>query len=294
MKKNRIIISGANGALGTKIVELLGAKNENILSLVKKNPKKMKNSISCNIENFNSLSKIFQEFEPTHVIHLAGITGNFECEKNPKKAFQTNVFGTYNILKSSLAHKSKIIFSSSREVYGESKTKVNENTQLNPININGITKMMSENLIMNFHKLYNIPFSIIRFTNFYGEDFSKRGISRMIKDAMQQKRIVVFGGNQEIDLIHFDDAANALLKILKTKKSNIYNIGSGKSRTISELIKEIEKCSKIKIDFVKKSHRSFEVKNFKMDISKAKSELNFKPSLELDEVIKRMSNKWVS
>ena len=292
MKKNKIIITGAGGALGTKVLELL--EDENVLPLVKDKQKKIKNAVKCNIVNFDSLNKIFQEYKPTHVIHLAGITGNFECEFNSEKAFRTNVFGTYNVLKSCSDFKSKIIFSSSREVYGETKNKVNEKAELNPININGITKMMSENLIINFNKLYKIPYSILRFTNFYGENFSNRGISKMIKNAMQNKKITVFGGNQQIDLIHFDDAAKGLLGVINAKKSDIYNIGSGKSRTILQLIHDIEKISKIKIKFEKKQNRNFEVQNFKIDTSKAKKDLNFQPSLEFHNVINRMSNKWVS
>lgn len=293
MKKNRIIITGAGGALGRTIINLLN-KNDEFLPLVKHSQKQIKNSIKCDIQNFNSINKIIHEFKPTHIIHLAGITGNYECEENPRDAFQTNVFGTLNVLKGCLEIKPKIIFSSSREVYGNSKTTVNEKSNLNPINVNGITKMLSEKLILNYNKLYKIPYSIIRFTNFYGEDFSKRGISKMIKNILQSKKITVFGGNQQIDLIHFNDAAKGLLKALNTKKSDIYNIGSGKSWTILQLIREIEKSSKIKVKFNKKQNRSFEVKNFKIDISKARKDLSFKPSLEFEEVIKLMSNKWVT
>lgn len=290
MKGNRILITGAGGSLGQTLIELLNHNDDCYLPLVKYNKKNIKNSIKCDIRNFDSINKIFSEFKPTHVIHLAGITGNIECEESPKDAFQTNVYGTFNVLKSCLKIKPKIIFSSSREVYGDSKIKVNEKSLLNPINVNGITKMMSENLILNYNQLYKIPYSIIRFTNFYGENFSKRGISKMIRMALENKNITVFGGEQQIDLIHFNDAAKGLLKSINTKKSGIYNIGSGKSKTILQLIKEIEKHSKIKIKFNKKQNRYFEVKNFKMDISKAKKDLGFQPSIKFQDVLKRISN----
>ncbi len=169
--------------------------------------------------------------------------------------------------------------------------KVNEKSELNPINVNGMTKMMSEELILKYNKLYNIPYSIIRFTNFYGENFSKRGISKMIKIALKNKKITVFGGEQEIDLIHFNDAANGLLNVLDVKKMGIYNMGSGESKTILELIHEIEKFSKNKIKFIKKESRTFEVKNFKIDISKAKKDLGFKPSKKFQDVLSQISNK---
>ena len=288
MKKNRILITGAGGSLGQTLIELLNYKDDFYVPLVKNNKRNIKNSIQCDIRNYDSINKIISEVKPTHIIHLAGITGNIECEKNPDDAFQTNVYGTFNILKSCLKIKPKIIFSSSREVYGDSKIKFNEKSLLNPININGITKMMGENLILNYNQLHKIPYSIIRFTNFYGENFSKRGITKMIKIALDNKKITVFGGDQQIDLIHFNDAAKGLLKSLDTKKSGIYNIGSGKSRTILQLIEDIEKFSKIKIKFNKKQNRYFEVKKFRMDISKAKKDLDFQPSIKFQDVLKQI------
>jgi len=290
MEKNRILITGAGGSLGQTLIELLNRKDDCYIPLVKNNKKNIKNSIKCDIRNYDSINRIISEVKPTHIIHLAGITGNIECEKNPNDAFQTNVYGTFNVLKSCLKIKPKIIFSSSREVYGDSKIKFNEKSLLNPININGITKMMGENLILNYYQLHKIPYSIIRFTNFYGENFSKRGISKMIKIALDNKKITVFGGDQQIDLIHFNDAAKGLLKSLNTKKSGIYNIGSGKSKTILQLINDIEKFSKIKIKFNKKQNRYFEVKSFRMDISKAKKDLDFQPSIKFQDVLKQISN----
>ncbi|WP_182129629.1 NAD(P)-dependent oxidoreductase [Nitrosopumilus sp. b3] len=293
-KKNRILIIGAGGALGRTLMDLLNNRGECYLPLVKHSHKDIKNSIKCDIRDFNSVNKIIYKFKPTHVIHLAGITGNYECEENSKEAFQTNVFGTFNVLKSCLEIKPKIIFSSSREVYGNSRSKVNEKSKLNPINVNGITKMMSEDLILNYNKLYKIPYCIIRFTNFYGENFSKRGISKMIKIALQNKKITVFGGKQEIDLIHFNDAAKGLLNVIDSKKAGIYNIGSGESKTILELIHEIEKFSKKKIKFNRKKNRTFEVRNFKMDISKAKKDLGFKPSIKFQDVLNQIPDKSMS
>ena len=142
MKKNKILITGAGGSLGQTLLELLNDKDECYIPLVKNNKRNIKNSIQCDIRNYDSINKIISEVKPTHIIHLAGITGNIECEKNPNDAFQTNVYGTFNVLKSCLKIKPKIIFSSSREVYGDSKIKFNEKSLLSPLNINGLRKMM--------------------------------------------------------------------------------------------------------------------------------------------------------
>ena len=226
------------------------------------------------------------------IIHLAGLTGNLECEMEPKRAFSTNVLGTYNILKASIRTKPKIIFASSREVYGNTNTKAKENHPLKPININGTTKMISENIILNHNENYSIPYTILRFTNFFGENYSKRGISSMIKRIIEGERISLFGGKQEIlDLLYFDDAVTAIIKSINYKKSDIFNIGSGNSSTLFLLIKRLEKILGKKIKYDIKSYRSFEVKQFSINTEKSRKLLKFRASYNIDNVLRRMIDK---
>ena len=292
MKKEKILITGAGGTLGKTIIKKLKEENFEFLSLVKKKQTGIKNSIQCDITYFDSLKKKIHKFKPTIIIHLAGLTGNLECEEKEELAFQTIVLGTYNVLRCCRKNKVKIIFASSREVYGDIKFKANENNKLQPKNINGITKMLSENLILNFNQQYKIPYTILRFTNFYGENYSKRGISKMIKIAMQGGKISLYGGKQMIDLIHHDDAAISILKAIRMNKSGIYNIGSGKSVTIDCLLQQIEKICNKKIKIKKYPRRNFEVKKCRINNSKAKLDMKFKARLELEGILKLMHVKW--
>jgi len=292
MKKHKILVTGAEGGLGRTIIQQLKDERLEFIPLVKKRTKNIEKAIKCDVTNFNLLNKIIKEYKPTVIIHLAGITGNLECEQNHEKTFSVNVLGTYNILKCCTKIKPKVIFASSREVYGNTNHKISENNKLKPINVNGLTKMISEKLILNFYQTHKISYTILRFTNFYGENYSKRGISKMIKAAIKKQPITIFGGKQQIDLIHHEDAASAIIQSIKTKKSGIYNIGNGKSYSILQLIKEIEKNCKIKIKFKQKPQREFEAKKFQIDISKAKREIKFKPTLDLKYVLKRMNHRW--
>lgn len=285
----KILITGSNGLLGNLLFEKLKNKYQ-VFGTTQLNETKSK--IKCDIRIKEHISKTIKKIKPDIIIHLAGITGNFECEKNPHNSLQTNVMGTYYILDLIKNKKIKLIFASSREVYGNSKIKVDENNQLKPININGITKMLSENLILNFHLSYKIPFNILRFSNFYGENNEKRGISKMLRDSIIGGKITIFGGNQKIDLIHFDDAVNGIIKTIEYNKNGIFNIGSGKSITLLSLIKILEKELKSKIKFNLEKPRNIEVQEFSMNVSKARKELAFQAQLTPEMVIKRMVLKW--
>jgi nucleoside-diphosphate-sugar epimerase len=287
--KLKILITGANGTLAKEVIPLIKEKNHEIFGIVKKNPEKK--FIRGDIRNFKSIQSIIVRTKPDIIIHTAGLTGNIECQNNPIETFRTNVLGTFNVLLSSIRYKPKIIFTSSREVYGNNKRKSIECDLMNPINLNGLSKMLSEELIINFNKNYQIPYNILRFTNFYSETGVHRGISVLIKNAFTSEPLIVYGGGQEIDLIHINDAARAVIKCIDYKKSDVFNIGSGKSITVKKLLQIIEKISKKKIKYLVKPYRQFEVKDFAADIEKARKLLKFQPSISIEEGIKRFSNQ---
>jgi UDP-glucose 4-epimerase len=285
----KILVTGSSGILGNLLVKKLNQKYK-VIGTTKRNGKKSK--VKCDITKREEITRIIQKIRPDIIIHLAGITGNMECEKNPKKTLETNVMGTYHILESIKDKKIKIIFASSREVYGNSKQKVDETSSLMPINLNGFTKMISENLIKEFNIKYKIPYNILRFTNFYGENNHKRGISKMFKEALTGEKITIFGGEQSIDLIHYDDAVNAIVKTIDNNKNGVYNIGLGKSLKLLSILKILEKTSKMKFQYIKKKSRGVEVQKFSINTTKAKQELQFEAKITPKIGIKKMVEKW--
>ena len=286
----KILITGSNGFLGSLLIEKIKNKY-NVIGTTNRNEEK--SQIKCDITKKDEVFKTIQKVKPNIIVHLAGITGNLECEKNPHKTVKTNVMGTYYILEAIKNKKIKLIFASSREVYGNLNYKVDENHFLNPNNMNGITKMISENLIINYHFTYKVPFNILRFTNFYGENNERRGISKMIKTSLTNKKITVFGGNQSIDFIHFDDAVNAIIKTIEQEKNGIYNIGFGKSIKLLSLIKILEKVSKTKINFKIEKPRNVDTQKCFINVLKAKEELGFEAKITPKMAINRMVTKWL-
>ncbi len=283
--KNKILVTGADGNLGRQIIDVMHKLNYNYLGISR--TQSHQNIIKCDITNSKQISKIIMKFKPNIIIHLAGPGGNVECEKDPKNAISVNVLGTLNILEASKKINSKIIFASTREVYGDSMKKISEKMQLKPKNINGITKMLAENLILSYSKENKNSYIILRFTNFYGETSVSKGISSMIKKSINGEKILVFGGQQKIDLIHFNDVVKSIIKAIDYKKSEIFNIGSGESISILSLIKKIEKISGKKIAYKIQKYREFEVKKIHINIEKAKKELGFSTSMSLDDNLKR-------
>lgn len=292
MTSRRILITGATGLLGRTLLSMLDHKRNSCVGLSRTLNSKINNVPikKCDITDYYAIQNVIKKFKPSIVIHLASLTGNLECEEDPERAFSVNVHGTFNVLNSIKNLGCRIIFSSSREVYGVTLKPADENKKLNPMNVNGITKEISENLIVRFHKLYNIPFTILRFTNFYSPHNPKRGISVLIKNALDGKPITLYGGNQVLNLINIHDAANAVLKSLEYDNSGIFNIGSTEYITPNLLIKKLETITKKKIKTTRKPYRPFEIRKFYVDTSHAKKKIGFRPEYSLETGLREFVN----
>ena len=91
----KILVFGAGGLLGTLLVKKL-EKKYSVIGTTKSARGEIKNK--CDITRKEEILQIVQKVNPDIIIHLAGITGNVECEQNPHKTIKTNIMGTYYIL----------------------------------------------------------------------------------------------------------------------------------------------------------------------------------------------------
>ena len=292
-KQKKILVLGGTGSIGKSLIPKLISNNFNCFSISKKpSNENLINNIQCDITEFKKLNKIINKQKPDVIIHLAGLVGNIKCEKNPQNAILTNVIGTLNVLNASIKLKPKIIFISTGEIYGKTKNKASEKSNLRPTNVYGKTKMLSEILIQNFTKNYQIPSIILRLSYCYSENLSKKGFSLMFKNAIMGKKIQIFGGDQTVNLLHIDDAVDAIIKSIDYKKSGIFNIASSETYNLISIIKKLNKIMNQKIDYELLPYRGFEVKTSKLNINHSKKNLKFTPSKKLDEVLHTMVSKW--
>jgi len=230
------------------------------------------------------------------VIHLASITGLKNCENNPIKAFQTNVHGTFNVIKACELNKNKLIFFSSREVYGKTlDVESKENDLLLPTNIYGITKMLGELLIKNSGKNNNLDYIILRLTNVYGPGGNEKGPNKIIKNAVEDKKIEIFGGKQSINFIYIDDVVNLISTIIDKNhiSKEIFNLGSKNNLTVNEFSKLVEQCLDFNIIIKHKPKLNVENSIFKPDLKKSEKLLGFTSKTKINDGLKKTINWYV-
>ena len=198
-------------------------------------------NFKINIENFDLLKKL-PKFNL--IIDCCAEPAIEESTKNPDKVFNTNLVGTYNILKKCLSDKANLIFLSSSRVYSiqalrklvrgdfliktlKLKKKINENFQTSsPISLYGFTKLSSENLIKEIFYSTKLKYIINRFGVISGPwQFGKQDqgfVSLWIAKHLLKRKLSYIGfggkGNQVRDIIHIEDVCEIIFIQIKKSK----------------------------------------------------------------------------
>jgi len=290
----KIILTGGLGFIGTALIEKK-SKHQFIVCTknVKKNTEKFKNVIFeiVKIES-EKFADMIKKHKPDLVIHLASYTGLQNCEENPSKAYTTNVYGTYNVINSCLVNKIRLMFLSSKEVYGMTTNDVEENHLLKPTNVYGITKKLAEEMIVFENKKSNLVFTILRVTNVYGPG-STKGVNKMIQSAIKDKKLFLNGGDQLINLIFIDKLVDVIFNIINDERTfnQIFNVGSFENISIKEFANIISKIEQNNIKIIQRSPLKYENRNFKPNLNKLNKIIDLSTKMDLHEGIIK-TKKW--
>jgi UDP-glucose 4-epimerase len=214
------------------------------------------------------------------VLHLAARSNVIGSEHYVRAACETNVTGTVNVLSAALrAGVPKVVFSSSREVYGDPQSlPVNENAALAPKNLYGASKMSGE-VYCSIFRQRGLDVRVLRLSNVYGPRDCERVIPLWLERARLGMPLEVFGGRQILDLIWIERVVEALLQAaLMPTLSVPVNVGSGQGVPIlalaERLIQDTGSNSAVEI----LAAREQEVVGYVADISSLRDLLGIEPS----------------
>jgi UDP-glucose 4-epimerase len=297
---DNILVTGGAGFIGSHLVKALVKQGYSVSIIDNLSRGKRQNirELIQSVEFIESdiLNEEILEYsikKADMVFHLSALSRVVPCINNPELCFKNNIFGAELVTRYCTKYAKKMIFSSSREVYGNSVTlPVRETFSMNPENPYGASKIAGEAIIKAFSKTYGLNYFILRLANVYGFNDFERVIPIFIQKALTDQDIEIFGGTQKIDFIFIDDVIEAFLKALNIDtKDKICNIGSGSGtdlKTLAEMI--IDKLSsKSKIVF--KDPRKGEVEHYIADITYARKVLNWEPKFSLDSGLEKVINQ---
>lgn len=303
--KKKFLVTGGFGLLGVSLVNFLLNKNFLVVILdYRKNRKhffEKKKNLKIERGNFcekKFVEKIFKKYNFSGIFHLGAQTQVLKALKNPYETLMINIMGTINFLEVLRKSKKKIpfIYSSSDKAYGELKKKFYlENDKLNAIFPYDTSKSSSDLICQSYSKTYQLKVGIIRSANIFGPyDLNfKRIVPETIISILKNKKLIIrSSGKQKRDYIYVEDVSRAYFKLYqrllnKNDFLKIYNIGSKYNLNTLEIIKKIYKIMKKKSNFQIKNYSKSEINNQRLNYSRIKNELNWKPIYGLEESLKK-------
>jgi len=238
------------------------------------------------------------------VFHLAASVGVEMVVKKPVLTIQTNVQGTEKILEAANITRTRILVTSTSEVYGKSNKQTfseNDDLLIGPPSRSrwsyASSKLLDEFYCTSYHRETGLPVNVVRLFNTVGPRQSgKYGmvLPRFVKNALKGNPLFIYGtGKQSRCFCHVKDTVNALIGFLKVNSfGEIYNIGSQELCTIENLASKVieltESSSRIEyIPYDKAYAPGFEdMLHRAPTIEKIGKLLNWKPNHTLDQIIK--------
>lgn len=286
MNKKSILIVGGTGFIGYHLILRCLKLNWLVTSLSTNLPKKIRyhkkvNYIIGDISNYKLLKKKLKtKFD--YVVNLGGYVDH----SNKKKTYQSHFVGVKNLAKIFQNKKiNNFIQVGSGGEYGKKKSPQIENFKGYPASVYYKSKLMATNFLLNLYNKKYFPVTILRFYQVYGpKQDTNRLISVVINNCLNDREFNCTNGKQYRDFIYIDDAINAIIKTLKSKKSlgQIFNVGLGKTIKIRELINYInKKIGKGKPLFGSIKMRKDEMISIYPSINKIKKILKWEPVISL-------------
>ena len=246
--------------------------------------------IQINIEdgrNYNAMSMLLGKVKPDVIIQLAAVSHANKSNKDPHSTFDhtlRTLENTLDIAKNSGSH---VIYFSSSMAYGHFDGKiVDEETECNPLGIYGTLKYSGELIVKAYHRVFDIPYTIIRPSALYGERCVSRRVSQIfIENAVQGKEITINGdGSDMLDFTYIQDLIQGTMLVIEKEEAlnETFNITYGEARSIGEMAKILgNHFSDISVNYTPKDNLTPD--RGTLNIDKARDLLGYKPQFSIDE-----------
>lgn len=306
----KILVTGGNGFIGSNFVRYilentdLDVVNIDKLTYAARAPHPQDtryNFYQADI-GYNEITDILIKEQPDYIVNFAAETHVDRSIEFPDTFVETNIFGTYNLLRCLKKYREtkdfRFIHVSTDEVFGQltlSDEAFKETTPYAPNSPYSATKASSDHLVRAFHHTYGLPAIITNCSNNYGpHQFPEKFMPVIILRAYLNKTIPVYGNGMNIrDWLYVTDHCDAIYKVLLNgANGRSYNIGGNEERTNLDVVRSILDIMgkpDHTIDFVtdRKGHDF----RYAMDITRINSELKWTPSVSFEVGLEK-TVKW--
>ena len=302
--KNKVLVTGGAGFIGSHLVDRLIKEGHKVIVADDLSRGRLENvNAKADFEKTDITSKKFPDLikknKPDVIFHFAAQSSILKSIKNPSRDILINLLATQYLLDLTKGAKvEKVIFASSAAVYAESKNlPIAEEDPKGPLSLYGVSKLCSEYLLQNYHKIHGLPYTSLRFANVYGprQDMSAEGgvVAIFIDKILKTDQAIIFGdGTQTRDFIYVSDVVDACILSLKDNVIGEFNIGTANETSILDLYSELLKISGSRSNKLFRAIPHLEVKRSALSFQKYKKRMNWRPRINLGDGLKKTFNHF--
>lgn len=312
----KILITGVSGFAGSYLAhELVKSEDNEVFGtyLFEKSKEALSdisfkiNLVNLDLMDFKSVTNTIEKIRPDQIYHLAALTSPTQSFKDPSVVMVNNISSELNLLEAikNAQLKTRIMIVSSAEVYGKVDSKdlpIDEDTPLQPANPYAVSKLTQDFMGLQYHIAYGLDIVRVRPFNHIGpgqtEHFATSAFSKKIAEiekGIREPILTVGNLDAKRDFTNVKDMIRAYILLMeKGKSGDVYNIGSGVSYKMSEILNTLLSfsSSKIKIEIDKNLLRPSDNPELLCDNRKFVNLTGWKPEIDIETTLKEILEYW--
>lgn len=296
-QKQRILVTGGAGFLGSQLCEMLVAQGNDVICLdnfftsQKVNVAHLLDKPNFELIRHDVIVPIWLEVDQIYNLACPASPGHYQF--NPIKTIKTSVMGAINVLGLAKRCNARVLQASTSEVYGDPEVHPQPESyrgSVNPIGPRACYdegKRAAETLFMEYHRMNKVDIRIVRIFNTYGpgmHPFDGRVVSNFIRQALANEPLTLFGdGSQTRSFCYRDDLLNALVQMMENESGFIgpVNVGNPDEFTIRELAELVIELTGSSSKIVETDLPIDDPVRRQPDISLARERLQWEPEIKL-------------
>ncbi len=314
-KDKRVLITGFEGFLGSNLTKALLETDAKIVGLdintVRKNTIFSRAdygrvaSYKGSVVNYRLMREILRKHSINVIFHLAAEAIVSRSQKDPLKAFDSNIAGTWRLLEAARGREdmNAIVVASSDKAYGShEKLPYRESAPLIADHPYDVSKSCADLIANTYYHTYGLPVAVTRCGNIYGPgDFN---FTRLMPDAMRcifQNRTLKIRSDGKFvrDYVYVDDIVSGYIRIAELLKARglmgqAYNLSDENPLTVMQVLREINGLSGNSLKYRIMNSARYEIKKQYLSSRKAREELQWKPVYTIREGLRKTIDWYLS
>ncbi|NLE90939.1 MAG: NAD-dependent epimerase/dehydratase family protein [Elusimicrobia bacterium] len=314
-KDKRVLITGFEGFLGSNLTKTLLGTKAKIIGLDIRTVRKDTifsradygriKSYKGSVTNFKLLREILRKHSINVIFHLAAEAIVSRSHKDPLRAFDSNIAGTWRLLEAARGREdmNAIVVASSDKAYGShKKLPYRENAPLIADHPYDVSKSCADLIAYTYYHTYGLPVVVTRCGNIYGPgDFN---FTRLMPDAMRcisRNRTLKIRSDGKFvrDYVYVDDIVSGYIRIAELLKARdlmgqAYNLSDENPLTVMQVLKEINALCGNSLKYRIMNSARYEIKKQYLSSRKAREELQWKPGYTIKEGLRKTIDWYLS